>query len=657
MRQVLLATVAVLGGVSSALAQPTGTVTATTTTAIPDTIVTATRVPTPIERVPGAVTVITRQQIEERGYATLAEALAFAPGARLAPTGGVGQQTSGFFRGNSSRSVLVLLDGVPVNDPSDPSGAFNFGNDSLFDVERIEVLRGPTSSLYGSAAVGAVINIITRRAPRDRQFAPYGTLAGGSQATLSGGAGATGTIGAFDYLASANGLSTAGTNATARRFFNTLNERDGFSGGAGAARLGFTPQPGTRIEGLVRYRANRFGIDSVPRDDPNYTADDRRWFGQLRAETELFGGAWTTGIRGAYTQDRRAYSNLPDVLSRATANDYFRGEQAMVDWGNIVRLPNLGILGGTALSFGVNYLGQDVTSRSGNLPFQTRVNARQDSLAGNLSLQTRIGERVDFTVGLRHDAVENFTGATTWRMGAVVNVPEVNGRVYAAGGTAFNAPSLFQRFGVIGTTFRGNPNLRPEYSTGYEIGAQLDVPLLERANGITFGVTWFQSWVKDLINFNARFNSLENVDRANIQGAEILFAVRPFAWLTAEVAWTITQTQDGRTLRPLPRRPESVVSFLARVEPVRGLVITPQVLFTGRSPENAFATYLDNGRSVAVERRNKTGTIFNITASYPITPQITGFLEGRNLTNTDFEAVNGFQVPGRSVIVGTRFQF
>jgi vitamin B12 transporter len=317
----------------------------------------------------------------------------------------------------------------------------------------------------------------------------------------------------------------------------------------------------------------------------------------------------------------------------------------------------MGVFSDTAVSFGVNFLGQDVSSRSGNLPFQTRVNARQDSIAGNLSLQTRVGERIDFTVGLRHDAIEDFTGATTWRIGAVVNVPEVNGRVYASGGTAFNAPSLFQRFGVIGTTFRGNPDLRPEYSTGYEIGAQIDLPFFERRNGFTFGATWFQSWVKDLINFNARFNSLENLDRANIQGAELLFGVRPFAWLSTEVAWTITQTQDGRTLRPLPRRPESVVSFLARIEPVRGLVITPQVLFTGRSPEGPFATYLDNGRSVAAERRNKTGTIFNLTASYPITPQITGFLEGRNLLNSTFEPVNGFQFAGRSLIVGTRFQF
>jgi vitamin B12 transporter len=119
---------------------------------VPDTIVTGTRIPTPEARVPASITVVTRREIEERGYQSLAEALIAVPGLRLAPTGGLGSQTSAFLRGTSSRSVLVLLDGVPINDPAEPNAAFNFNQDLLFDVERIEVLRGPASVLYGSGA-------------------------------------------------------------------------------------------------------------------------------------------------------------------------------------------------------------------------------------------------------------------------------------------------------------------------------------------------------------------------------------------------------------------------------------------------------------------------------------------------------------------------
>lgn len=231
---------------------------------------------------PASITVLTRREIEERGYQTLPEALTAVPGLRVAQLGGPGQQASVFLRGTSSRHVLVLLDGVPLNDPSEPNAAFNFGNELLFDVERIEVLRGPASALYGSTALGGVVNLVTRRTPPDRAFAPYGELAGGTQRTLRAGAGATGTVGAFDYLLSAQSFSTQGFNAIAPRLPN-IGERDGFRGVFTTARLGWTPVEGTRIEGLLRWRQNNFGLDDVPRDDPNYSAEDRRWYGQIPA--------------------------------------------------------------------------------------------------------------------------------------------------------------------------------------------------------------------------------------------------------------------------------------------------------------------------------------------------------------------------------------
>lgn len=647
MRRLLLSTAVLLAAITPGFAQ----------TAIPDTIVTATRVPTPLERVPAAITVITRQQIEERGYATLAEALAAVPGLRLAPSGGFGQQGSAFIRGNSSRSTLVLLDGVPLNDPSAPNNEFNFGNDLLFDIERIEVLRGPASSLYGAAALGGVINLVSRRAPADRAFAPYGEAAGGSNASFRGGLGAAGTLGRFDYLASVNNLSTRGSNATAERFVNTLRERDGVSASAAMARLGFTPIEGTRIEGLLRYRQNRFGLDSVPRDDPNYTGDDRRWFGQARAETRLFDGAWTTGLRLAYTQDRRAYSNLPDLLSRATTRDLYRGERLTLDWGNAVRLPDLGPARLGAMSFGATWSQEEARSLSGSAPFQSRVNAKQDTTAGHLAVQYRLWERLDLTAGLRHDHVGGFEGETTWRVGLVYHVPEFHLRLRAAGGSGFNAPSLFQRFGRTGTTFIGNPNLRPERSLGYEFGAEMDLPAFGAPDFATLGWTFFQSRVRDLINFNAQFSTLVNVDRANIHGAELVAALRPFPWLTAEAAWTLTSAVDARTQRPLPRRPEHVVSLTARIMPIERLVIAPRLQFTGRTQEGPFATYLNSGASVSAPRRNKSGAILNLTASYRITPEVTAFLEARNLTDSAWEPVNGFQIPGRTVLAGTRFAF
>jgi len=130
-------------------------------TQIPLITVTATRVPTAAKNIPAGVTVITRKQIAARGYTNLAQALGAVPGLGVVQSGGAGGQTSVFIRGTNSEDVLVLIDGVPANDPSDPNGAFNFGEDILDDIDRIEIVRGPMSGLYGSNAVGGVINLIT----------------------------------------------------------------------------------------------------------------------------------------------------------------------------------------------------------------------------------------------------------------------------------------------------------------------------------------------------------------------------------------------------------------------------------------------------------------------------------------------------------------
>ncbi len=621
---------------------------------VPETIVTGTRIPTPAERVPASITVLTRREIEERGYQTLAEALVSVPGLRIAQLGGPGQQASAFLRGTNSRHVLVLLDGVPLNDPSEPNAAFNFGNELLFDVERIEVLRGPASALYGSAALGGVVNLVTRRAPPDRAFAPYGELAGGTQRTVRAGLGATGTVGAFDYLLSAQSFSTRGFNAVAPRLTD-INERDGFRGVFTTARLGWTPVEGTRVEGLLRWRQNNFGIDDVPRDDPNYSAEDRRWYGQIRGETRLFGGAWATGLRLSATEDRRRFVNLPDALGTSTADDLYRGTRTTLDWGNTVRLPALGALTDGALGFGVTHNFEEARSASGSPFFRTTVDATQHTTAGYATLQYRLLERLDLTAGLRHDATTGFTDETTWRLGAVLAVPEVASRLRASGGTGFAVPSLFQRFGIIGSFFRGNPDLRPERSVGWEVGAETDWPAFGRPAFATTSATYFQSRIRDLINFNPGFDTLVNVDRARIQGVELGLTLRPAAWFETAAAWTITGAFDDTTGRRLPRRPEHVVSVTARVVPFPRVVVAPTVLFTGRSPEAAFASYSDGGVAFPYQRTNPPGTVVNVTATWQAFERAALFLEARNLGNSRFEPANGFVTPGRSVLVGTRF--
>jgi vitamin B12 transporter len=643
-RFLLLSSALVLGSPAHAqLTQP-----------VPETIVTATRIPTPQDRVPAAVTVITRQDIEERGYRTLAEAMVAVPGVRLVQTGGIGQQASAFLRGAASRHVLVLLDGVPLNDPSEPNGAFNFGNELLADIERIEVVRGPASSLYGSGAVGGVVNMITRRAPSNTPFQAFGQGALGTNRTAAGYLGAAGTTERWNWLAMAEGLSTRGSDATAPRFNTNTGERDSFSGAAATARIGFRPDADSLVQGLVRWRDNKTGLDNVPRDDPNNELTDQMLYGQLQAET-VIGGFWTTGLRASFVGVDRRNRNLPDPFQPVATDDQFRGDRQTYEWGNILRLGDHGAMRDAALTFGVVHALESTDSRSGAQPFQTTTdaNARQNTF--NLGAQARFFDRLDVQAGIAQEEAEDYDGFTAWRLGATLALPEINSRLIASAGTAFKAPSLYQRFGRIGTIFRGNPDLRPEDSFSWEIGMESDIPAFGNRAFATAGATWFRTTFNNLINFNAGFSTLENIDKASAQGAELYLTLRPAAWLELYGAWTITEAQD-QAGNPLPRRPRNVATANARFA-IDRFVVVPEVLFTGPSPEGAFASYLNTGTSIAVPAYNKAGTIWNLTATFRATETISIFAQGSNLTNSRYEPANGFVLPGRTALAGVRFVF
>ncbi|WP_372620579.1 TonB-dependent receptor plug domain-containing protein [Falsiroseomonas sp.] len=628
--------------------------------AIPDTIVTATRIPTEAERVPAAVTVLTREDIAERGYQTLAEAMRAIPGLNLVQQGGPGQNATAFLRGAAGRHVLVLLDGAPLNDASEPNGAFNFGNELLGDIERIEVVRGPASALYGSGALGGVVNLVTRRAPPGTPAQLFGELAAGTQRTGRGVLGAAGNDGRFDWMVTGQALTTRGFNVVPRRMATNRGERDGLEARAATARLGFRPDAGSRVEALLRWRRNRTELDDAPffrLDDPNYTGRDQNWFGQLRGETTLLDGAWTTGLRIAVAQDRRRYLNLPDAGNPGDTDDLYRGQRQTFDWGNRLRLGDVGPFQDTGLAFGATHEIESSDSRSISGGLLTTTDATARSTALHVGAQGRLFGRLDLSAGLRHDAAEDYDGATTWRLGAVLALPEVASRVHASAGTAFKAPSLFQRFGIIGGFFRGNPDLRPERSFAWEVGVETDIAAAGRADFATFGATWFSARYRNLINFNSAFDSLENVDRARAQGAELSLTLRPAAWLGLRAAWTITETEDESTGRQLPRRPKNVLALSARIAPLPRLTVVPELVFTGRALEGPFASYEDSGAPRFGAAWNPQGMLLNLTASYQITPAIAAFAEGRNLTDSRYEPANGFAAPGRSVLVGTRFVF
>jgi vitamin B12 transporter len=242
----------------------------------------------------------------------------------------------------------------------------------------------------------------------------------------------------------------------------------------------------------------------------------------------------------------------------------------------------------------------------------------------------------------------------------VLELPEISSRLRASGGTSFKAPSLFQRFGTITGFFQGNPNLRPEDAIAWEAGIETDL-----ASWATVSALYFDSRIRDLINYDQSFSTLENVDNARIRGGEFAITLRPTDWFSVTGSWTVQEAMDTTTDTPLARRPRNIASLSMRFAaptPWDGprnqrIVVVPEILYTGESPEGAFASYNDDGSSITTAGKNDAGTVFNLTATVPILEQLAGFVEFRNLGNTRYEPANGFVIPGRTAVAGVRGTF
>ena len=634
------------------------------TVTLPDLVVTATRVPTPLERIPAGVTVIDRSSIEAHGFATLSDAMQFIPGLHIVQSGGAGGNASVFVRGTNSNHVLVLRDGLPINDPSDPGGQFNFGIDTLSDVERIEVVRGPMSSLYGSGAIGGVINLISRKG----EGPASGTVELGygipraqrANATLSG------SIGRFDYSLAAGYQADRGFDTTPQRMSVYTGAPNGYRSQTAALALGYTPVDGTRVFLALRERTAVFNLDELgfPNYDANfYRGHDDSFSGRTGITSRLFDGRWETSLSFARLATARHYIQpLEPQDPNATSGDTtYRGYRTSVLWNNTVHVPDFGPATETSFLFGYEHTLDSshsvLTNNFGGFPFSNTVRASATSNAGHIGLQSTLFSRLTVTADLRHEDAKYGGAATTWRTGAVLAVPEVWSRLKVSGGTAFRAPSLYDLFGVDSFGYVGNPRLRAERSLGYELGWAVDLPTLGRNNAATLELTWFDNQIHDLIQtvFAANFASStqQNVARARTQGIEAALTLRPADWLDAQLAYTFTNARNLSNNTKLLRRPRNQVSLTLRATPFPGLTIAPELIYT-----SSFQDFIsdDNGIPLGVGRA-RNGTIVNLAVSYAITPQLTAFLTARNLSNSRFEPANSFQTPGRSAIAGVRAKF
>lgn len=656
-----LAVTALLAALAPALAAHADDVT------IPPVVVTATRLPTDSRDVSAGVTVITRDDIDSHGYDTLTQALSDVPGLHVSASGGPGGQTSVFVRGTNSDHVLVMRDGMPLTDGSDPTGAYNFGTDTLADVERIEIIRGPMAALYGSGAIGGVINIIPRQGTEPGVHW-YGDLAGGYPALARGSITASGIEGPVDFAVTAESQSMRGYDALPQREPAYTGTPEGFRDRIFTANVGVTPQEGTRLSLLLRADVSYFGYDTLGTptyDDSNSEGQTASLLGRIGGTTRLFGGHLETSAYFGRLEDDRHYLEPLASLdpNQTSIDDRYHSYRNDAQWNNALHLDDwlhVPGLSASAVTFGYEYTGDTAKIRTnesyGGYPYAENASASMTDNAAYAGLQTTLLKRLDLSGQIRNDW-ELGQNPTTWRLGGVYDLSELATHLKLSYGTGYRVPSLFDRYGVDSYGYVGNPNLRPETSEGWEAGFTTDVPAAGRNDYLTVGSTYFDQRVQDLIvGIYSPIDTDINLGSAHIHGVETEATLRPLSWLDLHGAWTFMDTtsvgQPADEGSQLLRRPQNELSGDVTIRPLPALRITATIVYTG--PAHDYL-YDDNGNDIGYGV-GQHGTIVNMAANYRVNPALELYLNGWNIFDSRFEPVNGYQTPGPTVLAGIRFR-
>ncbi|TGY90598.1 TonB-dependent receptor [Marinicauda algicola] len=615
-------------------------------------VVTGTRFETSAERLPAEISVISREEIELEVVETLPDALAGLPGVSVVQNGPAGSLTSVFIRGANSKHTLALYDGIRLNDPSSANGIFNFGSELVGDAQRIELVRGPLSSLYGSDAIGGVVNILPRIGG-ETGFEPFASLSVGEFSTWRGLAGAAGTAGNLSYSLSAEGLTTDGYDVTPDRMATSTGDPDGAEFAAFTANGEYALNEAVTLEALLRVRQAETEFDTFSGGPTGFQrADDS----DLKGEDAYT--VWRTGLRwaglgGRLTSRLRAGQvlNELDNFDGGALTDTYEGERSFAEWLNVWTPPGRGALVDPRISAGIAFENEDITTRTA---FNAPLSVEEDHAGVFAVAQAGFGPRLDVTASARVDSYEGFDTATTGNVGAVVHLPELGTRLTGAVGTAFKAPTLFERF-ASSPFVTPNPDLQPEESTSWEIGFDTALAAFGRTDALAFGATWFDSEIDDLIenvfDFSTFTGQNRNVGKAEIEGYEAFAGVRPAEGFEARVSYTYTDAVNAVTGARLLRRAPHRWTASARWSPSERATLSLDYVFVG---ERRDVTYDDAGFFSGSGNLIDAYELVNLSGELALREDLELFGAVKNLLDETYEEPAAFAGTPRAVTIGLR---
>ncbi len=600
-------------------------------------VVTATRDEVPLEQVGSSISVITAKEIEQQQVRTVADALRTVPGLDVVRTGSFGGTTAIFMRGAKSEHTLVLIDGIEINDPSSTGGGFNFANLTTDNIERIEILRGPQSTLYGSHAIGGVINIITKQG--DGKLKGFLSAEGGSFTTARETAGIHGGTNLLQYALTVSRLDTGGVSAAGERYGNT--ERDGYQNSAVAGRLGITPTSNSQIDLTLRYDRSRTSVDNgggAGMDDPNHTMHSDELFFRTQGWLALLDGRWEQKLGVSFSDISWRDDNDPDTAHPIDLlRSSFHGQSVKVDWQHTLKLHET-----TTLVLGAETTEEnaksDYYSDGAWGPYSSNWDERFARTTGvYLQDQLSLFDAWHSTFGVRVDDHSKFGTETTYRFTTSYLVKQSDTRLKGSYGTGFKAPSLYQLYSSY-----GSPDLKPDKSIGWDLGLEQGLPFMKT----TLGATWFRNEYSQMIDFDMTTWKYTNVAKAHSQGLELTAALQPLDNLGLKAAYTYTEAYDDISGKQLVRRPKNKLTFAANYSFLKKANVNLGFVYVGTRSADTANT-----------QKMKDYLLVNLAGSYDVSKNLQLFGRVDNLFDRQYEEVVGYGTPGIGAYGGVKVSF
>ena len=609
-------------------------------TEINEILVSASLVPIAASRSANAITVIDSEQLRNRAALTVGDLLRDVPGLAVSRSGVQGSQTQIRARGAEANHLLVLIDGVEANDPSQ-SDELNWGTLSADDIERIEVIRGPQSSMRGSDAMAGVVNIVTRSA--EQAFSAKLFTEAGSFSTTRHGFHIGTKQGDFNVRLGVSDTKTDGDNIS-----RTGDEKDGYENTSINLKAGFTVNEEFKLSFSARQSdgMNEFDADGdfdgfVEDQDrvsefrnstmglqADYVSADGRWQHKLViAQSKHDNEAFADGVLGnvtASTKDQYQYigsmfwddsSQRISVLAEREEEDY--RQRGPLSWG-----------------------------------LDPNQDRERDTNSFAIEYRNDISDRLSLALSSRYDDNSEFDSANTYRMEAVYQLRD-DTRLRSAYGTAVKNPTFSERFGFY-TNFIGNPELKPEESTSWELGID------QQLGDFSLSATLFDSELENEINgfaydaVNMGFTAVNNEEVSERQGVELTASVDLDESLAISAAYTYTdsvQSDGAGGYEDEVRRARHTANLNLAWQATDLLQLTTNVQYSGSQSDEFFPPLPAPSQIVTLNDY----TLINVNANFSATDRLDIYLRLDNLLDDDYEEVFGYQTLGFGASLGLRF--